>query len=318
MPGWLKGLALPVYAPDGEGGGQGAGSGDGGGEGGAGDGGGKGGGSMLPGAGGDGGDGDRGSLDWRSSLDADARQVIDAEKIGDLNTLVRNYSGLQQKIGARGLIPPGKDAKPEDWEGWDGWSALGRPEAADKYDLGDFKPDERTGWQPEVQGRVLEAGHKAGLTNAQAHAVLTAYHDAAVEAVEAQEKANDEAFKAADTTLRREWGAAYDARLEGANMALSKLGGQELVDLLAEKGLGNDPRMVKAFAQAAELLGEDQLRGEGGGVGNIRTPAEAKAEIGRLKADSDFQKVMTNSSHPEYPDAVKRLQALHALAGQGE
>lgn len=311
MPWWMKGLIAPALAPAGEGGGEG-------GDGGAG---GAGGGSDLLGGdggkGGDGGAGGGGGGDWRTGLDADVRQALEAEKIADLNQLGRNYVELGKKIGSKGVIPPGKDAGPEDWEKWEGWGALGRPEAPDKYDLGDFKPDERLGWQPEVQNSVLAAGFKAGLTNTQANAVLRAYHDAQAAAVEAHEKASADAFKEAERSLRREYGSAFDQKLEGANAALTKLGGQELVDLLAAKGLANDPRLVKAFAQVGDMLAEDDLHG-GGSVGNIRTPAEAKAEIERLKRDPDFSKAATNSSHPEYPDAVKKLQALHALAaGEG-
>lgn len=65
--------------------------------------------------------------------------------------------------------------------------------------------------------------------------------------------------------LREEWGADFDANLALAQEAAHAVADDELVDLLEDSGLGNDPRIIRAAARIGRLLrsGRDHIETAG-------------------------------------------------------
>lgn len=127
------------------------------------------------------------------------------------------------------------------------YQKLGRPETPDKYDLtaDDVEPEALSGWKQRF--------HAAGLTQAQARALFDAYREQAKAQADAQQKALTKAQEA----LKTDWGDQYDANIELARRAVVQFGGDELKAFLDESGLGNDLRMVKAFAAIGKAVAED-------------------------------------------------------------
>lgn len=58
--------------------------------------------------------------------------------------------------------------------------------------------------------------------------------------------------------LREEWGADLEANLALAREAAGAVADEELVELLEESGLGNDPRIIMAAARIGRLLRAEQ------------------------------------------------------------
>ena len=63
----------------------------------------------------------------------DVRQRIGLKGYENVDALGRAYIDLEQKIGAKGLIPPGKDATTEERDAF--YKELGAPEQSDAYEV---------------------------------------------------------------------------------------------------------------------------------------------------------------------------------------
>lgn len=64
---------------------------------------------------------------------------------------------------------------------------------------------------------------------------------------------------AAKDSLTREWGGEYDTKVAKASGLVAALSDDEFVEYLAETGLGNDPRMLKAFYKLSTYISEDSF-----------------------------------------------------------
>ena len=253
-----------------------------------------------------------GSPDWISTLSPDVRARVDVSDYKSPDDLGVALINAEKKIGAKGVILPGENATDADWDKF--WNELGRPDKAEGYDLGDFKPPEDLPWDEEAQGGALAAFHGLGLTNKQAQGVLDHYVDYINGEVDRQNKDAANAAAAAETALRRELGSAYDAKMDLANRVVAQFGGAELVEELKNNGQGRNPAMVKAFMAIGEAFGEDGPLGEGGGGGFAVTPAEAQAEIKKIESDPESGKALTDASHPNHAELLKRRSQLYKMA----
>ena len=301
---WKDRFSRMTFAPDG---GAGAGAGAAGAAGDAGAAGGAGAGA----AGGAGAGAGPSGLD--SLLSPELRQALAPKGYKSPDDLARAYLAAESKIGAKGVVVPGEKATPADWDAF--YAALGRPEAADKYEIkpaADLKPD------PEREKAFRERAHKAGLTPRQAAAL---YADEETARVAEARKAAD-ATVAADAALKQEWGAQYDAQIDRAKAAVPLVFGDKFEEArhlkLADGSYALDnPLILRGLAKIGELTGE-----AGGDprearlTGGATTPDAARAEIQKLTADKEFQGAFLNSRHPEHGQAIARMQRLQALAEQ--
>lgn len=186
-----------------------------------------------------------------------------------LEDFVAAYTNAVKLIGA----PPEQVVRLDKADRAEVLRRLGAPESPDKYDI---KPPE--GVPAEVAlGEALpwykEVAAKAGLLPEQAQAIYEAYIG---RVMEVQQQAQ-QAVKEAETSLRMEWGPAYETNIQAARQAVQALGIQQEV---ADAGLGANP----AFIQALAKVGKAMFRPEEGPSGGIAplAPADAKAEGRRL------------------------------------
>jgi hypothetical protein len=283
------------------------------------------------GGGGQGGQGGTGAgepppVSWDASLDPNYRTLVQAKGWKSPADVLRDYSQLEGTLGQNKVAVPGKDAKPEDWDGV--YNALGRPESPDKYDLGDFKPPEGLPWDGEAQKAMLAEMHAAGLNSTQAQRLLKKYGEMQGGSYQAMQ-GNAAAFvEQATQQLRKDWGNAYDANLELANRAVKRAFGDEL-DSVKQLRMADgtfmldNPAIAKAFARVGGAWSEDSdLPGgrSGGGSAAIRTPDQAKAEISRIRSEaaSDPKHPYVNRQHPEFKALQGRMNELYVLANGGK
>jgi len=59
--------------------------------------------------------------------------------------------------------------------------------------------------------------------------------------------------------LTQEWGGDYERKSAAASGLVKALSDDDFVDYLAETGLGNDPRMLKAFYKLSTFIAEDNF-----------------------------------------------------------
>lgn len=256
------------------------------------------------------------STDWTAALDPDLRGLVQTKGWKGPADAIKSYTNLEKTLGADKIPIPGKDAKPEDWDTV--YNKLGRPESADKYDLGDFKPPEGLPWSADVQSAMLKEMHAAGLSNKQARHILAKYAEMqGAQWTEINGKLA-QSVEAATVALKKEWGSAYDAKVDVANRAFKFAAGDQLeafrqIKLADGTYLGDNPIVVRAFAKLGEAMGEDTLKGQGGRRMSL-TPEEAKAEIARMEGDKETAAKMADKNHPEYAALNAKRNALYNAA----
>lgn len=223
------------------------------------------------------GTGNAGTASWRDSLPDDLKADPTLSKYSDLPNLAKAHIELQKKFGQKGIFKPGKDASPEEIKSFR--EAMGIPTDATKYELGQFEgvqvPKETIEWAQKM-------GVEHGVEPAALKSIITEYFK--IDAKNSIDKAaatKNEIIKGLEG-LKTEWGAAFNQNLTRANFAAEKLGGKGLVEALKKYGADNDPVILKAFAEASKLYGDDKLR-EAGAGSEHSTPAELDAQIAEVQ-----------------------------------
>jgi hypothetical protein len=111
--------------------------------------------------------------------------------------------------------------------------------------------------------------------------------------------------------LRSEWGRAYDDNLrKAANVAQTYLE-PELLDTQLRDGsrLGDNPKIIKAFANIANLLSEDKI--VGAESDNVLQGRDVEKEINDLIGDKTGP--YWNKYHPSHNKVVNQVLSLREL-----
>lgn len=230
---------------------------------------------------------------------------------------LRSYAHLERAFGADKVALPGKDAKPEDWDAL--YTRLGRPPEPEQYDMADVARPEGMPWNAEGERAMLREMHTAGLSNRQARHLLSKYAEMQGGAWSAAASQGAHWVEEARAALRRDWGAAYDAKSDLANRAFRLAFGDGLDEArqlrLADGSfLGDHPSLVRAFARLGESLAEHSMAGAKGGAHPGATPEEARAEIARMHGEPATMRALTDRAHPEYAAMVAKRDRLYRLA----
>lgn len=237
--------------------------------------------------------------------------------IGDLEVLAKSYKNAASLIGADKatvLRIPTDLAAPEMGEIY---NRLGRPESPDKYSAWEGAPIGE-----DIVPALREKFHAAGLTDAQAKAVVGLYGEQAQASVAARQAQDEQVRDATIADLKREWGEAFGERLHRAERALLDMGGEDLLGLFQQARaadgtpLASHGKVIRALAEMGAKIAEPATLkgGTAGAPTGPRTPADAQAEINRLTADPAFYAVLKDRFHPEYPAKKQMWDDLHKQA----
>jgi len=247
--------------------------------------------------------------DWHSALPDEVRNHPSVGKFKTPADVVKSYIELEKFVGKDKIPLPGKDAKPEDWDVV--WSRLGRPESPDKYQLPKLEglPANFPQIPPEKMSEFLGIAHKAGLLPNQVSEVYSWFMKDTVNAMGHAEAARAEGMVKAEAALRKEWGKAYDQNVGTARKVLQTYGSDEIFQLM-DSGLGNDPRVIKLFAEIGKRMSEDKLIGDHAQL--TKSPDEANREIAKIMANGKHP--YFDLMHPEHDFAVAQVKELFEQA----
>jgi len=260
--------------------------------------------------------------DWKENLAEDLRShpVFEKFKLGEGEalvgvppTLLKSHAEQQKLIGRDKIPLPPEGATDEDWN--EVWSRLGRPEKPEEYEL---KPPEDLPEQVQVSDELITEykgiAHKLGILPKQAQELLTWYLGANARQMEDLDNQGKEHQKQTEAALRKEWGRAYDEKVEASANTFAHLASQmgeekheQLINLMDDTGIGNHPLMVSFFAKIGELIGEDVISGKGRTTFAL-TPEQAKAEIAKIYGDKDHP--YHHPENAEHQAAVDRMNQL--------
>lgn len=244
-----------------------------------------------------------GASTWRETLPEEIRGNATISKYSDIGSLAKAHIELQGLVGKKGVFPPGEKATPEQWKEF--YKSVGQPDF-EKYEV--KLPDGKKVNQSVFDG-FRKLTHDTGLMPQQAQGIL----DWFVGQEESSNKTRAESTKAKTVeehaALKKEWGDGYDKQLGLARLAMKELGGEEFEKYVSESGLGDNTRVVKLLAKAGGLLGEDKIRGDGGGGKFGMTPSEVQTEIDKIR--SDLKHPYYDSKHGGHSAALKRMEFLY-------
>jgi hypothetical protein len=247
---------------------------------------------------------------WKEAISQEYRSNPNIEKFTELDALAKSYINAVSMIGTDKIPLPGKSATDEQWN--EVYNKLGRPESADKYKL-EFKTDVAPVDENVIKGFAQNA-HKLGLNNKQAQGILE-FYKSTLEGSAKEMSVNMETAQAdATNALRSEWGRAYDDNLRKAADVAQTYLEPELLDTQLRDGsrLGDNPKIIKAFANIANLLSEDKIIGAE--ADNALQGRDIKKEITDI--EGDINGPYWNKNHPSHAKTVSQVLALRELLNQ--
>jgi hypothetical protein len=166
------------------------------------------------------------------------------------------------------------------------YEKLGKPATPEGYGFNAKDPNNAgfTNW-------AKDAFHKLNLSTQQGQELVNQFNEYQGQ-VEAQEKADHTAkVQAQVTSLKKEWGGAYQQNLNRAMAAYRQFGIPDAAVDSLEKTMGFDG-VMKVFNALGAKVGEHQFVGgdpnQSFGEGMILTPEQANAKIKALKQDGQW------------------------------
>lgn len=238
---------------------------------------------------------------WRSTLPDEIKDSPDLVKFDDVPALAQSYINASKLIGRDKIPMPKSEAE---WE--ETFNRLGRPEDKDKYDI---EVSSKLPKQAQEQLKTSlpwfkQVAHSIGLNNTQASKFINDYATMVAEHAKIEKDKVNTAMAEAKVELDTMYGDKLPAKMVLANRAIDRFGGQKLIDLFTETGLGRDPRVVKAFIEIGELIAEDV------GLDKHGEPLESMEDL-----DEKINSLMTRPAYidpmdPAHNSLVNQVQGL--------
>jgi hypothetical protein len=246
-------------------------------------------------------------ITWKSSISEEYRTNPNIEKFTEIDALAKSYINAVSMIGTDKIPLPGKTATDEQWN--EVYNKLGRPESADKYQL-QLKTDAAQIDESAIKG-FAENAHKLGLNNKQAQGILEFYKSTIEQSAKDMNVTMESAQANAANELRKEWGRSYDENLQRASSIAKTYLEPELLDTPLRDGsrLGDNPKIIKAFANIAKVMSEDKILGAEST--SINQPRDLEKEISDLTTDRNG--AYWNKTHPNHMKVVNQVLALREL-----
>jgi hypothetical protein len=252
---------------------------------------------------------------WRDGI---SEEIAGHSSLSDLNSvedLAKATIHAQQMVGADKIAIPTKESEQSVWD--EVYSKLGRPSNSEDYELpeGAIPPD--TKFESEAMGRLKSEAHRLGLNKQQFAGLARYLANQSVDHQQNQAEIRQQSMQESVAQLQQEFGAAYTQNIGFAQDAVKRFGGEQLVQELDSTGMGNNPALVKAFAQIGRMIAEDEIIGGGGGQSFTKSPEEAQKEIQELQLDPEFMAAYMQSHNPGHKAALDKMQKLYELAHHG-
>ena len=250
--------------------------------------------------------------DWKASLSDDIRSDPSLADIKDTDNLAKSYIHAQKMIGKNRIALPDDNATDSDWGSF--YDSLGRPGNPEDYKFGE-RPTMPDGmeYDENFEKTYKELSHKVGLSPKQAKELYDGYNDY----VNSQTMLQGENAAAQNSQwveqVKKEFGKAYDERVDLARRAVDTYGDGELKQWLDSCGMGNNPMMLRMFSKMGEGLAEG--RSDSAQQRSFTmTPEQAKQEIARYNRDTDFMTAYSSGDHQGHEAAVSKMDSLFKLA----
>lgn len=245
---------------------------------------------------------------WFEKMPEGLREAPVLRNFKTVEGMAKSLLSAQRMVGADKVVIPTEHATPEEVAEFR--AKLGVPGTADEYG---FKPPEKLPegmvYNEELDKAFANQAHRLGLTRDQAKALRDWHTEVSTKAATDVEQEMAKEHTEAQAVLRKEWGNAYEARVNLANSIVRKF---DPNGEIIKAGVGNNPALVKMFAEIGKAFGEDKLvLGEADG-----TPGVARGKIGDIMGNPKH--AYFDQEHPGHKEAVALVARLHEQAAAGK
>ena len=242
-------------------------------------------------------------LDFKTLIPEAYKEEKALQNFQDMEGFVKSYLHSQKLVGSDKIPIPNKYATDEDWN--EVYKKLGKPESSDGYS---YNLPKESKLDDNSLKAFSEQAHKLGLLPKQAQGIINYYNDLAGSSeTDANNKA-EAARQEAEKNLRKEFGSTFNDRISAAKkLATSTLGNDFLNNTFLQDGskLGDNPIVVKAFADLAAQISEDSI------VKGDAVPYMSVKEINRQIATLQQPgSAYWDKNNPNHVDAVTEVQEL--------
>jgi len=242
-------------------------------------------------------------VDFQSLIPTEYKNEKALQNFQDMDGFVKSYLHSQKLVGSDKIPIPNKFATDEDWNTV--YEKLGKPKSPDEYK---YNLPKESKLDDDSLKAFSATAHQLGLLPKQAEGIINYYNELA-NASEVDTNAKAETARTeSEKTLRKEYGSAYKHRLHAAkNLASSTLGNEFLSNTILQDGskLGDNPIVVKAFAELASQISEDTMvQGEAPAYMSLK---EINKQIAALQQPGS---AYFDKRHPNHDDAVSEMQTL--------
>ena len=242
-------------------------------------------------------------VDFQSLIPTEYKNEKALQNFQDMDGFVKSYLHSQKLVGSDKIPIPNKFATDEDWNTV--YEKLGKPKSPDEYK---YNLPKESKLDDDSLKAFSATAHQLGLLPKQAEGIINYYNELA-NASEVDTNAKAETARAeTEKTLRKEYGSAYKHRIHAAkNLASSTLGNDFLNNTILQDGskLGDNPIVVKAFAELASQISEDTMvKGEAPAYMSLK---EINKQIAALQQPGS---AYFDKRHPNHDDAVSEMQTL--------
>ena len=231
----------------------------------------------------------------------------DDGKINGTNVL-KSYVHGQREMGKDKVNIPGENATDEDKRAFQ--YKMGLPENKEDYKL--LKEGEES-QDKEFFDAFKTKAYELGIMPKQARALIDFYGEHSSAQLDVMDTKNKQGVADGINNLKTEWGDTYDGNINLAQRAIQTYADENFVNLLNESGMGNNPQMIKLFANVGKAMGEDTLKGDSIPGNGKLSPEEAQKQINTHM--NDMEGPYHNSDHANHEIVNKEVQELFALIG---
>ncbi len=249
--------------------------------------------------------------EWATGFKEETRSYVSQKGFKTPEALAESYKHLEAKLSTK--HPEDRTILlPEKMEGAEAravWERLGAPKEAKDYAL----PRDEKSTDPKFTEWAETAFYKHNLTKDQALGVVKDYNERLIADAASRAETQRNSILQANETLKKEWGASYDANLNLAKQG-AKILGLDAKTLDTIEATQGREKLFKSLQRIGVSVGEAGFVDGGAGGPTAMTPEQAQGEISKLIKDKEFGKKV-NSGDVE---ATKRWNELNKLAAPGE
>lgn len=239
---------------------------------------------------------------WMAILPEDMREAPSLKNFKSVEGMAKSLLSAQRMVGADKVALLTDASSDEDRNEF--FRKVGRPDKPEGYEfkkLDESKMPKGLATNREFESAFANKAFELGLSKEQANKLRDWHNDIVLSSYKDADTLMDEQYDKAMSELQKEWGNASQANIDLANKVVVKFDPE---NKLIEQGLGNNPVLVRMFAQIGKMFSEDSLV-----VGEAsKTPSNAQSRINDILGDKKHPYFVKD--HPKHQEAVAEVAAL--------